>query len=308
MPDFGGNVARMQEFSALLELGLSNVFMDDLPTHPKLYTGWLTEKSAKEFIEDELVASGLGAMPQKGIGQPFTADKPYISAPKDFELVTYGLAFVGEYELIRWDKYGVFTGITKKLTRSGVDRKNVLAYSIPNNAISASSSVYQTYSGENLISTAHSTLRGGTAKNAPTNAVDLTYLGMQEAISDYMQMVNEDGQFIVLDPAILMCHPSDKWVADTLLKSATRPDNANRAYNTLSASGLTVHCSPYLDDTDAWFVLADKSKREDAFVIGDDLTFRRAFDPSTWNNIFSMYASFRVAVLHWYGWWGSAGA
>ncbi len=64
MPDFGGNVARMQEFSALLELGLSRVFKDDLPTHPKLYKDWLATKKANEFIEDELVTTGFGPMPE----------------------------------------------------------------------------------------------------------------------------------------------------------------------------------------------------------------------------------------------------
>jgi hypothetical protein len=54
-------------------------------------------------------------------------------------------------------------------------------------------------------------------------------------------------------------------------------------------------------------MLADKSKLEMSFDTGDALTFRRDFQMSTWNNVFSMYASYRVAVLHWYGFWGTTG-
>jgi hypothetical protein len=64
MPNFGTNVARMQEFSALLEIGLNRVFKDDLKTHPLLYKSWLSEKSATEFTEDALVTTGLGPMPE----------------------------------------------------------------------------------------------------------------------------------------------------------------------------------------------------------------------------------------------------
>ena len=125
MPDFGGNVARLQKFSALLELGLSQVFMDDLPTHPRMYQGWLMQKRAVEFVEDKLVTTGLQSMPEKGIGGVITTDQPFISSPKDYTLVPHALGFVGEYELIRWDKYGVFKRVTQMLSRSAIDRFNV---------------------------------------------------------------------------------------------------------------------------------------------------------------------------------------
>jgi hypothetical protein len=307
MPDFGGNVARMQEFSALLELGLSKVFKDDLPTHPKLYTDWLTTKTANEFIEDQLVTTGFGPMPEKAIGGPTITDKPYISSPKDFEIVPYALGFVGEYELIRWDKYAVFTGITKKLTRSGVDRCNVLAYAIPNNSFSTTDPVYTTYAEEALCATSHALLRGGTGANRPSTDVDISYLGMQEAITDFALLTNEDGLYIKLTPRRVMCHPSKRWEAVTLLESDYRPDNANMAKNTLKSGGLGVHDSPYLSNTNYWWMMADKAKLEMSFDTGDSLTFRRDFQMSTWNNVFSMYASYRVAVLHWYGIWGTTG-
>lgn len=305
------SVARLQQYAALLELGLSKVFKDTLPTHPKLYGAWLAEKKAKEFTEDELLTSGFGTMPSKPIGGPFTTDKPKISDEKDYTLLTYGLGFVIEYEMMRWDKYQVFENITKKLTRSGVDRKNVDTYAILNNATdSGADAKYLTYSGEALCSTSHNLLRGGTAKNAPSAAVALSYLGVQEAITDFYLLPNEDGLFIVLSPSKLICHPSRKWIANTIVGSDYRPDNANMNKNTLKDADLSVHCSPYLTSTTRWFVTADKQTLKDhsmSFHIGDDLMFRRDNEQSTWNATFTMYGSWRVGVFHWYGMWGTDG-
>lgn len=306
------SVARLQEYTALLEYGLSKVFKDNVPTHPLLYKEWLRERKAKEWIEDELLTTGFGAMPEKTVGGPFTLDKPFITSPKDHTMKAYGLAFTIEYELMRWDRYQVFVNVTKKLARSGVDRKNILAYSILNNSLSTSDSVYQTYASEVLCTTAHVLQRGGTAKNAPSSAVGLSYLGMQEAITDFLVTPNEDGLFIQLVPKLLVCAPTKAWIGETILKSDYRHDTANMEKNTLSGRISGPHTAPYLTNDNYWWILADagtlQSEAGISLDIGDDLEFRRDYQISTWNRSYSMYGSFRVRIFHWYGTWGTTGA
>ena len=304
-----GSVAQMNEFSALLELRLSRVFQDDLPTHPKLYPAWLTEKTVTRYVDRDRMATGFGPMPEKPPGNPIVVDKPYLGAEKSYTMKPYALGFVAEYELIRWDKFGVFADITRKLSRSGTDRKNVVTYAILNNAFSTADSIYTTWNGEALCETTHQLLRGGTAKNAPTVAVGLSYLGMQEAITDYMLLPNEDGLYIVLSPKTVICHPSKAWVAKTLLKSTKRPGTADNDTNTLEGE-FDYHTAPFLTDTDAWFLAADKRRLSESMrlELGDDLMFRQDYQISTWNRVYSMYASFRVAVSYWMGLWGSQGA
>jgi hypothetical protein len=288
------------------------VFKDTLPTHPLMYKPWLATRKAKEWIEDELMTTGFGPMPQKAVGGPFVLDKPYITDPKDHTLVPYGLAFTIEYELLRWDRYSVFVNVTKKLARSGVDRKNLLAYSILNNSLSTSDAVYQTYASEVLCETTHVLQRGGTAKNAPSSAVGISYLGMQEAITDFALTPNEDGLFIRLSPEKVVCAPAKAWIARTILQSEYRHDTANREKNTLSGELSGPHSSPYLTNENYWWVLASKETlKEQAGIcldIGDDLEFRRDYQISTWNRTYSMYGSFRPRVFHWYGTWGTTGA
>lgn len=309
MPDFGGNIVRMQEFSALLRRLHKRVFKDDLPTHPRLYEAWLTSIKADQWIDSGLVTTGFGPMPEKAVGGPIMTDKPFISDPRVWEMTPYGLGYVAEYEIIRWDKYAVFTQMTRKLTRSGVDRMNVIAYAILNHSLDASPpEEYQVYHGGPICSTAQPLLRGGTARNRSASDVALSYLGMQEAITDFALLPNEDGLFIQLSPNKIVMHPSQYWVGKTLVGSDYRPDNANMSKNTLLEYDFGCHTAPYLSDTNRWWMLADKSKLEITFQRGDDLTLRDDFEISTWNHVFSIYGSFRVAVLHWYGVWGSAGA
>lgn len=305
------DVARLQEFTALLEFGLSNVFKDTLPTHDLSYKSWLAERQAQEWIEDELKVTGFGPMPMKTIGGPFTLDKPFIGSEKEHTLVPYGLAFTIEYEMMRWDLYKVFINITRKLARSGVDRKNILGWSILNNSLTTSDAVYQTYQSQTLCNTAHTLQRGGTIANRPAAATGLSYLGIQAGVTDFMNMVNEDGLYIQLEPEKLVCHTSKKWIGRTILGSDYRHDTANQELNTLKGDISGPVCSPYLSSTTAWWLLSSKSilKSEAGicFDIGDDLEFRRDYQISTWNRTFTMYGSFRPRIFTFYGVWGTAG-
>lgn len=304
MPQFS-NVAQAMEFSDLLELGLSDVFEDSLPTHPKLYKTWLDVQKAKEWIEDELVVTGFGPMPAKDLGGVILTDKPYISSPKDFTLTPFALGFVAEFELIRWGKYGIFGDMTKELTRSAVDRCNIVAHAIPNRGFVAGDPVYSVYNGESLFSNAHTLLGGGTTKNRPDSDVALSYLALQQARIDLSLLKNERGLYVRTSPTNLLVHPAKEWIAETLLQSSGRPGTADNDKNTLPK--LKTQASPYLLSEEPFFVFASPKQLKVKFKVGDEPIFRKDFDSSTWNSVFSVYQSVGVAVLHYQGTWGSMG-
>lgn len=299
------NVAQASEFSDLLEVGLSDVYEDSLPTHPKLYAKWLAVKKAKEFVEDELVVTGFGPMPAKDIGGVILTDKPYISSPKDFTLQPFALGFVAEYELIRWDKYDVFGDMTRELARSAVDRCNILAHSPFNFGFSTADPTYTVYNGEPLFSNAHVLLGGGTTKNRPDSDVALSYLALQQARVDLSLLKNERGLFVRTTPKNLLVHPAKEWIAETLIHSTKRPGTADNDKNTLPS--FSINATPYLLSEEAFFLLAEKGQLRVRFRVGDEPMFRKDFDLSTWNSVFSSYQSIGIAVLHYQGTWGSTG-
>lgn len=304
--------AQASAYSVFLEIGLQKVHKRNAATYPILWKGLINQTKVKEFIRDDNLITGFQQMPEKTIGGVFSLDKPEFSSTKEGQIKTYGLAYVAEYELARWDQYRVFDAMSSKLSYSGLYTKNLLGFSIFNNAFSTSAgSEYLIHNGEALCDVNHVLTRSSTTavgKNHPTTASDLNYLSIQEAITDFKDTVDEDGLFVMLNPKVLLTSTTFAWIADEIVGSRYRQDNANNAKNTLGH--LRAETSPFLTDGDAWFVLSDVSGPwgdSVEYEIGDDLRPRKSFQHSTLNTILSMYMSCRLWVFNWIGSWGSPG-
>ena len=308
MPQFS-NAAQAEEFSAYLKTGLDDIFEDTLPTHDKLYRGWLAESAADEYKEDAIVITGLGTMPTKNVGGDITVDKPYTSSEKVYTLSTYALGYVAEYELVRWDRYSIFDEMESELTKSAVDRCNIQATAIVNNSFSTTDSVYTTYASEAICSTSHALLGGGTTSNRSDTDAALSFAGLQEARTDFMIMQNERGLYVRLKPKKLIVHPSNEWWAQTLMQSQLRPQTADNDKNVISGAFSVEGDNPYLTTANAWFITCDKGRLAKAmrFRIGDKPMSRHDFDHSTYNSVRSCYQSNRAEVIHYQGFWGSQG-
>lgn len=310
-----GTVASASEYSALLELGLTMVHTEQAKNHPIRWSGYLKQIKIDEFTRDDRYFTGFMPMPEKDVGGPFVLDKPHLSDRKVGDLVTYGLGFVAEYELGRWNKYkNTFAGISKQLSQAGLYTKNVLGFSIFNRAFDATApSEYKIFNGEVLCKVDHVLERPTTVvgKNAPATPTDLNYLALQEGMTDFMNVVNEDGLFVQLEPECLLTSTTQHWVARTLLESDYRSDNANMAKNTVGGGALKAETAPFLTNPNAWFLIASKDGPwgdSVQYEIGDDLQPRRDFQISTLNTVLSMYMSCRLWLMHWKGIWGSEGS
>lgn len=305
-------VAQAEAFQVFLEVGLEKVHEGNAKRHPIKWKPLLRQTRIKEFERDDNLLTGFQQMPEKTIGGVFSLDKPEFSATKTGKVKTYGLAYVAEYELPRYDQYRVFNNMNSKLSYSGLYTKNILGFSIFNNAFSTTAgSEYTIFNGEALCNTAHVLTRISTSavgKNHVTTASDLNYISLQEALIDFMDTVDEDGKFVILEPECLLTSTSFSWIAEEIVGSRFRQDNANNALNTVSH--LRPETAPFLTDPDAWFVLgAPSGPWGDSveFEIGDDLMPRSSFQHSTLNTILSMYMSCRIWLFHWMGIWGSPG-
>jgi hypothetical protein len=299
-----------EEFSAYLVTHLDWVFEDDLPKHDKLFKSILPMVSGGEWKEEGIVLSGFGAMPAKNVGGAITVDKFYTSSQKTFTTQTWGLGCVLEYELVRHDQYNIWGGdLSRELAKSAVDRCNILAYGMFNNAFSTSDSRYTIYNAEALCSTSHTLLSGGTLSNQVASNPALSYTALQTGRTMFLKMKNERGIYVRLMPECLVVDPSIEWYAQTLMQSSLRPGTANNDKNVLPK--YKVHGeSPYLTSTTAWFLLAAKSvlkRRSCRFRELDKPGTRSDFDASTWNTVYTCYTANRFETLHYQGVVGSDG-
>lgn len=309
MPQFS-NAMQAEEFSSLLVTHLDWVFEDNLPKHDKVFKAWLPAVSGGEWRHEGVVTTGFGAMPAKNVGGEIGIDKFFISSEKTFNTQTWGLGCVIEYEAIRHDQYNILSGdLARELSKSAVDRCNILAYAILNNAFVTTDSRFTIYNGEAICSTSHALLGGGTLSNRVASNPALTYTSLQTGRTMFMTMQNERGIYVNLKPECLIVEPTNEYYAQTLMQSALRPGTANNDKNVLPK--YRVHGdSPYLSSTTAWFLCAAKSilkQRSCRFRELDKPGTRSDFEARTWNTVFTAYTSNRVEVLHYQGIVGSDG-
>src|SRR5574343_449842 len=206
------------EFQQYLEdfsLGITRVFEDELQQHERTYTAFLREETVSRWFDTEWLVSGLGIMPEKGIGAAFNTDRLIKGPTKQHALQAWGLSVSIDYEAIEFDIYGIFKGLPEELARSSTDRYNVVGHSLLNNSFSAPSASYQISSGENMISTSHTRLDGGTWSNQVAGNPGLSYLAYQQARILLLKMVNERGSFRKMTPRLIITSVEQYWWLET---------------------------------------------------------------------------------------------
>lgn len=302
------NVHDFSEYSEAFELGLTEVYVDELTKLPKEYYPWLREYPANHFFDTDWVLSGLGVMPTKDIGAEIITDKIIRGPTKRHGMQPYALALIIQYEVIRWDLYEIFEPIVRELAKSAVDRYNLVAYKLLNEHTTTTDVNYQTYQLEVPVSTTHTRLDGGTWSNRLANDEGVSYEGFQKAIILLRKLVNERGRFVRVVPDKIIVPVDTKWIAATILDSVGRAGTSDNDINTMYGYfGCTD--SVYLNVPTAWWMQCDKSDRafRVAMRLGDNPDIVRDQDPRTRNRFFSSYCSFEIGTFDTRGIIGSTG-
>jgi hypothetical protein len=162
--------------------------------------------------------------------------------------------------------------------------------------------------GKALCASDHPTV-DGTQSNILATAADLSEDSLEDALIIVGKAKDSQGFNINLTAQRLIVAEENKFNAGRILKSDLQNDTANNAINIVKAMGLVpemVH-SPYLTDSDAWFIQTD-APRGLTFYQRRKLEFTRDNDFDTENA--KMKATERY--VHGFGDWrclvGSAGA
>ena len=302
-------VHNFAEYAEAFELGLTEVYKDELKKLPKQYTDWLRETPANAFFDTDWVVSGLGVMPTKEIGAEITTDKIIKGPTKRHGMQPYALALIIQYEVIRWDLYDVFEPIVRELAKSAIDRYNLVAYKFLNEAFTTTDPNYQTYQLEVPVTQTHTRLDGGVWSNRLANDEGISYIGMQEALILLRKLVNERGRYVAVEPNTVLVPVDTEWIAETVINSSLRPGTTDNDKNTLHGK-YGIHSSVYFNaQTSYWFLQCAKSNLafKVAMRMGDNPDIIRDHDPRTRNRFFSSYCSFEFSTFDTRGIVGSTG-
>ena len=289
-------------FGELLEPGLAYVFLNEYNRYSPEWPTIVKEKQSSKKFEEELELVGLGIMGTKAEGVGVSYEDISQGHKQTYTPPTYAKAIRISMEMYEDDLYDIMNDMTGALARSAMQREEVEAANLLNNAFTGTAGS----DGSPLISATHTLSIGGTQSNALTAASDLDASSLQEAIAIIEETKDEKGLNVALKPWKLVVGTRNQWAARELLDSEYKPGTSDNEINAIRGKGLTYVVNHYLTDPDAWYLLADEHKLRRISRI--PLSFFKGSDYDTDDCKFKARMRFTTGFGGWRGVTGSAGA
>lgn len=117
-------------------------------------------------------------------------------------------------------------------------------------------SSYAGADGKELYATDHVSAVG-TYSNEPASPTNLSRVALEDACTDLMNTVDNDGKFVALMPQKLYVSPSLWATAKRLTESPDDPETGNRAINTVNGK-FEVYVVPFITNTKFWGIQCDQ--------------------------------------------------
>lgn len=293
----------------LLEPKLSNIWHDAYPSQPVEYTSFVNTRTTRKRTITDYKLSDFGPLRLKGEGENIGYDDPLFGGTVEYTPVRFALGYKITQEMIDHELYGQVEKFERALIKSAVDLQEVTAALVFNSGFgTADADGFKAagFDGLQLFSTAHTRLDGGAViRNRPSTDVDLGVTGLQNALIDFDNMIDDRGRPVFIRPKMLIINPEDRFTAKEILESEYKPGTANNEVNALKDAGLSFMVSHYLTDNDAWFLVGDQ---HDVNFIWDERPrggMEEDFDAEVIKR--KIVEGFFVGHGEWRGTWGTSG-
>lgn len=249
-------ISRAQLMKELLP-GLNALFGMEYKRYPEEWRSVYAVENSDRSFEEETKLSGFGTAPVKEEGAAVSYDDAQEAYTARYTHETMAMAFSITQEAVEDNLYDSLSArYTKALARAFQNTKEVKGAALFNEGFTGQSGG----DGQNLFSTAHPLVGGGTNGNRPSVAADLNETSLEAAIIAIGKWTDERGLKIAARPTKLII-PSDlQFVAERLMNSEKRSgtaDNDLNAFRSMSAVPGGYSVMHYLTDTDAWFMGTD---------------------------------------------------
>ena len=230
----------------------------------KIWTQVFDVKSSRKRSELVMTVTGVGDIPAKPEGEPFTTDVITKGYDREFLHTEFGNMLEVTLTAQEDDRTEVLGSHAKWFMFAARVVQEKRAHLLFNNGFTSETSP----DGSAIFATAHSLKSGGTARNRPATDGALSWNTLSQAIIDWQtDQKFEAGQFVMpVENLILFVPPALLLTADRIVNSKQLPGSADNDRNSINALyNIKVLSSPYLTDTNGWFVLS-AAKDEHGFV------------------------------------------
>ena len=153
--------------------------------------------------------------------------------------------------------------MTEALARSVRFEQEVQAWALFNDADAGSD--FTGFDALPLIDDSHTLLKSTSTFDNRLTA-DLAVSSLQAAVDLFATSVDDSNMNIALEPSLLVIPSQNRWIAAELTESKFDPESAENSVNSLSDIGISWFATPFITDTDSWFLLSDKSNHDLMFI------------------------------------------
>ena len=273
-----------------------------------IWRKYYTVKPSQKRSELVLTVTGMGDVPEKGEGQPYTTDIIQAGFSKEFIHTEFGMMFEVTQTALEDDRYDVLAEYAKWLMFSArvVEEKRAALPFI--NGFTSE----QSPDGVSIFNATHVLKGGGTARNQLATASNLSWTTLQTALTDWQRETKfEAGQFMMpAEDLILLVPPELEFTAHRIVASTGLPGSADNDVNSIrSLRNITIVKNVYLTDTNAWFLLAKNKSHGFCSYTRVPMSMEPAMtDPRTRNRLYPVRFRRSWGNKWWQQSFGTAGA
>lgn len=238
-------------FAELLWPGINTIWGQTYTRYSTLYTNIFNTKKASKGFEKEQGVTNLPLAALKDQGDAVSYVNPYQGFQKEYVPSVYSIGVIVTREMVSDDQYGYINQLPSFLAESMRQTEETISFNVLNNGFSTS---FLGPDGSALFASNHALIGGGAnQRNQLSVASDLTQTSLEQMTQDIMDMIDDQSLKIRATPQYLVVPTQLYHRAHKILESQYVTGSADNDKNTLQGT-LKLLVSPYLTDTDAWFV------------------------------------------------------
>lgn len=296
------------ELTDNVDKSIVTLLFDSAKELPNIWKQHINVKTSEKRFERVMSVTGVGDIPEKGEGAPYTSQVIRPGWSKDFIHTEFGSLFEVTKTALEDDQYDQLAQNARWFmyaSRVTEEKRAALLY---NNGFGSELSP----DGVSIFNATHVLKGGGTARNTLATTADLSATSLEQALIDLSTETKvEAGQIVAPAQSLaLIVPPALEFAAERILKSTLRPGTADNDVNALTRRKWTVIVNPYLTDADAWFVQdANKKRLGLTSYTRVPLTVEPArTDPRTDNRLYPVRWRRSFGCSFWQGTYGVPGA
>ena len=235
---------------------LEEIFRSEVARHPSRREALFKKVNHDRDIWQYTEVHDMPLFGSVAEGADYSFTSPKQGFDKTFTMIKYGLGFSISEEAVEDGKFNFISDAVTKLAKSARETQEQAAMDVFNNGFTSET----TPDGQPLFDTGHLTPTGSiTIANKPSTDVDLSFTSLSDALSSFKKAFRGDsGIYQMIMPKILLVPTELELAAKQIVGSAQQAGSQNNDINPFH-NDLMVVSSPHLTDSDAWFLVSDKS-------------------------------------------------